>query len=83
MKLKENVNKCQETTKTQVLNEIIRIIQDMKIKLQKEIGSLKKSQTEIKLKMKYSESQIKSSEESLTYKLDQVEEKTYLADRVK
>lgn len=83
MKLKENVNKCQETTKTQVLNEIIRIIQDMKIKLQKEIGSLKKSQTEIKLKMKYSESQIKSSEENLTYKLDQVEEKTYLADRVK
>lgn len=43
-------------TKTTVLNEIIA---DKKIKLHKEIGPLKKIQTGIKLKMKYSGSQIK------------------------
>lgn len=46
-------------TKTQIFNELIT---DKKIKLHKEIGPLKKIQTGIKLKMKYSGSQIKKSE---------------------
>lgn len=82
MCLKEDVNKCQKKiTKTTVLNEIIA---DKKTKLHKEIGPLKKIQTGIKLKMKYSGSQIKKSEESLTYKLYQMEKNTsYLEDKVK
>lgn len=60
MGLKKDVNKCQKKiTKTQIFNELIT---DRKIKLHKEIGPLKKIQTGIKLKMKYSESQTKKSE---------------------
>lgn len=50
-------------TKTTVLNEIIA---DKKIRLHKEIGPLKKIQTGIKLKMKYSGSQIKKNQKKVS-----------------
>lgn len=46
----------------------------MKTEFNKEIESLKKSQTEIKVEMENSESQTKGSEESLK-RLEQVEER--------
>lgn len=46
----------------------------MKTEFNKEIESLKKSQTEIKLEIENSESQTKGSEESLS-RLEQVEER--------
>lgn len=47
-------------------NIIMKIIQDINIKFNKEIETLKMSQNEIKCKMKHSGNQIRSSEERLT-----------------
>lgn len=55
------------------LSGIIKTIQNVKTEFNKKRLSKEKNQTEIKLKMKNSESQMKSSGKSFTTRLDQVE----------
>lgn len=72
--LREVVNKFfKEAMKTlkEQLNTILKIFQDMKVK----IKSLKKIQTEVELKMKNSKCQTKTSEVSLNNKLEDMGEK--------
>lgn len=66
--------KLMKPVKTQ-FNEIMKISKDMKVEFNKEVKSLKKTQTEIKVEIEYLGCQIKSSEVSLTNRLQGMKER--------
>ena len=45
------INALMKTMKTYTVNEVMKTIQDMKVEFNKEIKSLKKTQSEIKVEM--------------------------------